>query len=161
MTETPATHSSRAPRVVTAFNPLMRRLMSAGMPAGPNVLLTVTGRRTGLARTFPVALMEVGDRMFVQSPYGEVDWVRNLRVAGRATLTRHHRQTPVATVELTPQAGGPVLRQAPTPYRRNLLVARFARLFVPLAADASLEDHIRHVEGHPMFELVPSPERHR
>ena len=109
MTEIPATRPSRAPRVVTAFNPLMRRLMSAGMPAGPNVLLTVTGRRTGLARTFPVALIEVGDRMFVQSPYGEVDWVRNLRVAGRATLSRHHRETPVDAVELTPQAGGPVL----------------------------------------------------
>ncbi len=131
------------------------------MPAGPNVLLTVTGRRTGLARTFPVALMQVDDRMFVQSPYGEVDWVRNLRVAGRATLIRHHRETPVDAVELTPQAGGPVLRQALAPYRRNRLVARFAQVFVPLGPDASLDDHVRHVQGHPMFELLPRQDRDR
>ena len=155
MTEIPATRPAHAPRIVALLNPLIRRLMSVGMPAGPNILLTVIGRRTGIPRTFPVALMRVGGRMFVQSPYGDVDWARNLRVAGRATMSRHSRETPVDAIELTPQEGGPILRDALVPYRRNRLVARFARIFVPLAADATLEDHVRHVEGHPMFELLP------
>src|SRR4051794_40837944 len=91
----------RGARLARAFNPLMRALMRAGMPAGPNVLLTVAGRRTGVPHTFPVALMQVGARRFVQSPYGEVDWVRNLRVAGRGTLVQQGRSSEVDAIELT------------------------------------------------------------
>jgi deazaflavin-dependent oxidoreductase (nitroreductase family) len=157
MTHVTPDRRNHAPWIVRRLNPLMRRLMSAGMPAGPNILLTVSGRRTGLARTFPVALMRVRDRTYIQSPYGDVDWVRNLRVAGRAMLRAHGREVPMDAVELTPEEAGPILREALLPYRRNRLVARFARIFVPLAEDATLEDHVRHVRGHPMFELAPRP----
>lgn len=163
MTEIPVTHPgpARAPRIVPLLNPLMSRLMRAGLPAGPNVLLTVTGRRTGVPRTFPVALLKVDGRMFVQSPYGAVDWVRNLRVAGRAALGHGDGDTPVDAIELTPEEGGPILREALVPYRRNRIVARLARVFVPLAADATPEDHVRHVRSHPMFELMPRPRSDR
>jgi deazaflavin-dependent oxidoreductase (nitroreductase family) len=161
MTQILTTHPDHAPRVVLILNALVRRLMSAGMPAGPNVLLTVTGRRTGIEHTFPVALMQVGGRMFVQSTFGDVEWVRNMRAARRATLRQHQTETPVDALELTPEAGGSVLRDALAPYRRNRIIARFARIFIPLASDATLEDHVRHVRGHPMFELVPRPGQDR
>ncbi len=155
MADITAPRTARVPRIVPWSNPLMRWLMRAGIPAGPNVLLTVRGRVSGLARTFPVALLQVDGRLFVQSPYGDVDWVRNLRAAREARLDRGRRQTTVDATELTAAEGGPILLAALAPFRRNRLMARFARVFVPLAADATLDEHIRHVGSHPMFELTP------
>ena len=88
MTDIPAPGTSRVPSIVPILNPLIRRLLGAGLPFGPNVLLTVRGRRSGEPRTFPVAILELDGRRYVQSPFGEVNWVRNLRVAGEAVVTR-------------------------------------------------------------------------
>lgn len=51
-------------------------------------LLTVPGRKTGLPRTKPVALVEEGGRKWLVAPYGEVHWVLNARAAGKVTITR-------------------------------------------------------------------------
>jgi deazaflavin-dependent oxidoreductase (nitroreductase family) len=157
MSDTIVPRPGHVPRIVSLSNPLMRRLLRAGLPAGPNVLLTVRGRASGLPRTFPVALLQVDGRMYVQSPYGEVDWVRNLRVAGEGVLDRGGRATAVDATELDPAEGGPVLVAALAPFRRHRLTARLARVFVPLAADADLAAHIDHVRSHPVFELRPRP----
>ena len=52
----------RVPFFVPIFNPIARRLLGAGVPLGPNALLTVRGRRTGAPRTTPVALVELKGR---------------------------------------------------------------------------------------------------
>jgi deazaflavin-dependent oxidoreductase (nitroreductase family) len=122
---------------------------------GPNVLLTVNGRISGLPRTFPVALMGSGGRLFVQSPYGEVNWVRNLRATSEGVLTRGRRRDEVDAVEVTPEVGGPILQDALAPYLKRRLTARFVRVFVPLGRDASVEEFVEHVRVHPMFELRP------
>src|SRR5512133_1559621 len=64
-------------------NPLVSRLQTGGVAT-----LTVPGRRTGRARTVPVIPVEVGGIRYLVSPYGESDWVRNLRAGGKATLAR-------------------------------------------------------------------------
>jgi len=64
-------------------NPLVSRLQTGGVAT-----LTVPGRRTGRARTVPVIPVEVGGIRYLVSPYGESEWVRNLRAAGQATLVR-------------------------------------------------------------------------
>ena len=63
---------------------------------GPNVLLTVRGRKTGQPRTFPVAILKTDDREYLFSAFGEVSWVHNLRAAGTATI-RHGRRTRTVT----------------------------------------------------------------
>ena len=153
MSEPHTLAAAHAPRIVPLLNPLVRRLMDAGLPFGPNVLLTVRGRTSGLPRTFPVALMSAHGRMLVQSPYGEVHWVRNLRADGQAVLARGRRRDAVLAVELAPEEAGPLLREAVAPYLRHPLVAVFARLFVPLRRDAPVEAFVEHVRAHPMFEL--------
>jgi deazaflavin-dependent oxidoreductase (nitroreductase family) len=71
------------------FNPLARRLISAGIPTGaPNVLLTVRGRRSGRPRTVPLAMLQLDGAWFVQACFGETGWVANLRAAGEATVTQ-------------------------------------------------------------------------
>lgn len=146
---------AHAPRLVPLLNPIVRWLMRAGLPFGPNVLLTVRGRSSGLPRTFPVALMETRGRRFVQSPYGAVNWVRNLRADGDAALVRAGVEEPVRAVELVPEEAGPILRDALAPYHRGRLRAAFAYRFVAIRADADEAAYVDHVRRHPMFELRP------
>jgi len=155
MTTTPLHPLVRAPRLVAVVNPLVSRLMRAGLRLGPNVLLTVRGRTSGLDRTFPVALLEHRGGMFVQSPYGEVNWVRNLRADGRATLARGASRVEVEAVELGPEAAEPILRATLAPYQAHRLTAAFARRFIPLGPGDSREVYIEHVRRHAVFELRP------
>jgi deazaflavin-dependent oxidoreductase (nitroreductase family) len=83
---------AHVPGFVGAFNSIVTRLARAGIPMGPNALLTVRGRKTGEPRTTPVAVVAIGGRRWVQSPFGDVNWVRNLRAVGEGTLTRGKRQ---------------------------------------------------------------------
>lgn len=77
----------RPPRIVKLLNSMAKALLRAGISMGPNALLTVQGRRTGLARTTPVAVIELDGRRWIWSPWGETHRVRNLRATGRATIT--------------------------------------------------------------------------
>ena len=89
----------KVPRGSNVFNGVVSRLSRVGVALGPNSLLTVPGRKSGRARTTPIAILEIGERRFVQSPYGEVQWTRNLRAAGQATLATGRR------AERVPQPG--------------------------------------------------------
>ena len=99
--------SSRVPSWVPFFNPIARLLLAAGVPMGPDVLITVRGRKSGLPRTTPVTICENSGRRGLISPFGEVNWVRNLRAAGRATITVGRLKEEMTAVELGPtEAGG-------------------------------------------------------
>ena len=72
-------------RLVTGLgNPLMRKL-------GAAPTLAVRGRRSGAWRTTPVMPLKVGGGLYLVSPRGETDWVRNLRAAGGGELRRFSR----------------------------------------------------------------------
>jgi deazaflavin-dependent oxidoreductase (nitroreductase family) len=77
-------------------NPLVSRLQTGGVAT-----LTVPGRRTGRAHTVPVIPVEAGGIRYLVSPYGETQWVRNLRAAGQATLTRKGKVETFQASEVT------------------------------------------------------------
>jgi deazaflavin-dependent oxidoreductase (nitroreductase family) len=153
----------RAPRAIRSLNPLMNRLLRAGMPSGPNALLTVRGRASGLPRTFPVSILELGQRRFVQAPYGEVNWVRNLRVSGEAIVTKRGHSETVAAVELAPDVAAAIFRDALGQLPRSRLIKavlgpslrppiadlRFFRLRV----DDTMDEYVADARRHPTFEL--------
>jgi deazaflavin-dependent oxidoreductase (nitroreductase family) len=97
------TKSGRVPWYVPFFNPIARRLLASGIPMGPNVLVTIRGRKSGLPRTTPLTIVAFSGRRWLMAPFGEVDWVRNLRAAGRATITVRRRTEEVTAVELGPR----------------------------------------------------------
>src|SRR5215813_4459662 len=99
--DVPAPHG-RVPRWVPFFNPVAKFLLAAGVPLGFNGLVTIRGRKSGLPRTTPVAIIKVSGRRWVWAPWGEVQWVRNLRVAGCATVTVRRRKEEVSATELVP-----------------------------------------------------------
>src|SRR5262249_57851313 len=74
---------------------------------GPDVLITVRGRKTASPRTTPVTICENAGRRGLISPFGETNWVRNLRVARKATISFGRHKEEVAAVELgAVEAGG-------------------------------------------------------
>ena len=147
------THSS-APAVVSALNPLMQRLLRLGLPFGPNVLLTVRGRSSGRELTFPVAIVRVGGRRFVQSPFGEVQWVRNLRASGTAVVTHGRRREEVRAVELAPEEAGAVLREGVAPYLRFAPLRPLLGRFFDIDVDSSPDELVAEARRHPTFELL-------
>src|SRR5262249_41645427 len=89
--------TAQVPRFVRVGNVLTMSLLRAGVKlAGPFVffgnypmyLLTVRGRTSGQPRTVALVIMQRNGKRYVSSPYGIVDWVRNLRAAREAILTR-------------------------------------------------------------------------
>src|SRR5947208_15281979 len=99
-TRIPKPQPGRVPWYIPFINPIVRPLLATGIPMGFNGLITIRGRNSGLPRTTPVAIIEVSGRRWVWAPFGEVQWVRNLRAAGSATITVRRRKEEVSATEL-------------------------------------------------------------
>ncbi len=90
---------------------LITTILRAGVNIGTISLLTVRGRTSGQPHTVPVLLVEQGGERWLVAPHGVVQWVRNLRAAGTATLTRGHRSEAISVTELPAQEAAPILKQ--------------------------------------------------
>ena len=109
-------------------NPLAMRLGGRGVAT-----LTVTGRHTGNPRRVPVIPVEVGEKRYLVSPYGESDWVRNLRAAGKGELSRKGHAEKFNATEVPPE-------------QREAIITRY-----------------REVDGHSVdrcFAQMPAPRDH-
>ena len=101
--------ASSIPSIVHRLDPLVQAALRAGLPMGPNVLLTVRGRKSGVPRTVPVAIGRDGDAEYLFSPFGEVAWVHNLRAAGTAEIRHGRRRRTVVAREVPPAEAAPHL----------------------------------------------------
>ena len=144
--------STRVPPWVPFFNYLAKPLMAAGVPMGPDVLLTIRGRKTGLPRTTPVTIAENAGRRGIISPFGEVNWVRNLRAAGRATITVRRKKEEVTAVELGPTEAAAFIRDVLAPHARRTRVGSW---FVRTVDKIDIDNPIEAAVGRPVFELHP------
>ena len=138
--------------VFRLFNPTASFLLAAGVPLGPNGLITIRGRKSGLPRTTPVAIIEVSGRRWVWAPWGEVDWVRNLRAAGRATLTLRRRSEDVRATELDATQRVAFFRDVLGPLARGIPLGV---QFVRIVDGVDLNDPVEAAEGRRVFELHP------
>jgi deazaflavin-dependent oxidoreductase (nitroreductase family) len=152
---------NRAPWLVRASNPLTNRLMRLGMPMGPNVPLTVRGRTSGVPRTAPVAVVEIGGRRFVIGAYGDVQWVRNLRAAGEASIKVRGRDVHVTAEELDPVAARAFYGEMLPAFIGRL--PRIGRAFASVLFGAIAPELLRDPEAaaasRPVFELTPTQPR--
>jgi deazaflavin-dependent oxidoreductase (nitroreductase family) len=144
-----------APSFVRASNPITRRLLRLGMPAGPNLLLTVRGRSSGLPRTVPVAVVDLDGRRWIIGAYGDVQWVRNLRAAGEGKIRVRGRDEPIVARELEPaEAIDFYARILPTYIARLPWFGRlFARILFAAMAPEVRSDPERAAITRPVFEL--------
>jgi hypothetical protein len=58
----------RVPRGMPVLNSITKFFLTAGVPLGPNGLVTISGRKSGLPRTTPVAIVQF--RAQVRYPVG-------------------------------------------------------------------------------------------
>jgi deazaflavin-dependent oxidoreductase (nitroreductase family) len=112
----------------------------------PMYLLTVRGRKSGQPRTVAIAIMQRNGKRYVGSPYGIVDWVRNLRAAGEALLTRGRRSETIRATELPPGAAALIIRE-------EIKVGNPFIRFYGVTAESSQQELERAAVSHPLFLL--------
>lgn len=132
-------------------NAMMTRLVGLGISFNSTTLLTVPGRKSGVPRTTPVSILTIDGERYVQAPFGEVDWVRNLRAAGGGTMRVGRREERIVAQELTPSEAVPVIREV---LRRapKYIAGQFE-----VTADSPAEDIEREAPRHPAFRLRTAP----
>ena len=141
---------SQVPTFVRAANVMTTTLLRAGFKlvgfGTPMYLFTVRGRKSGQPRTTPLAVVEQDGKRYLLAPYGVVDWVRNLRAAGVAILTRGRRAEEIRATELPSDEAALVLKTfiaSGNPIGRNFGVT----------VESSPEDFERTAIKHPVFLL--------
>jgi deazaflavin-dependent oxidoreductase (nitroreductase family) len=144
--------AARVPAHVAYFSPILKFLVSAGVPLGPNGLITIRGRKTSLPRTTALAIITVSGRRWVWAPWGEVNWVRNLRAAGRATITVRRQKEEVTATELDPTERVAFFRDILGPAARRI---PFGAWFIRVLDGVDLDRPVEASEGRRVFELHP------
>jgi deazaflavin-dependent oxidoreductase (nitroreductase family) len=98
------------------LNPVMLRL--AGRKYWYASAVRHTGRRSGKQYVTPVVADRVADGFAIPLPYGaRVDWLQNVRAAGRATIASQGESYDVVQPEVIDGPGQPLWRN--TLYRRQ------------------------------------------
>jgi deazaflavin-dependent oxidoreductase (nitroreductase family) len=146
----------RAPWFVRAPNALVSRLLRLGLPMGPNVLMTVRGRISGQPRSAPVAVSEIEGRRYVIGAYGDVNWTRNLRAAGEATLHDKGGDLHVTARELDPAEARSFFGETIPGYIARFPIPgrAFLRALFRLVAPDLLTDPSKAAATRPVFELT-------
>ena len=144
--------AASVPRSVSLFSPILQFLLKRGVPLGANGLITIRGRSSGQPRTTAVAIIEVDGRRWVWAPWGDVHWVRNLRAAGRATITVRRRKEEVRATELDAAERVAFFRDVLGPFARTL---RGGVTFIRVVDGVDLNDPVAAADGRRVFELSP------
>jgi deazaflavin-dependent oxidoreductase (nitroreductase family) len=142
--------AAAAPRRVTIFGAILKFLLKVGVPLGPNRLITIRGRKSGLPRATPLAVIAVAGRRYVWAPWGEVNWVRNLRASGRATITVRGRIEEVSATELDATQRVGFFRDTLGPLARSIPLGIW---FARIVDGVDLNQPQKVAEGRHVFEL--------
>lgn len=124
----------------------MRLAVKAGVAPRHYYLMGVRGRRSGRTLVTPVRIVENGTPYLV-SPYGEVNWVKNVRAAKTLSLSRNGRSRTWTAVEVGPQEAASVLRI-------YLTHVPITRPFFDIRPDSPIEAFQAEAPRHPVFRLV-------
>ena len=120
----------------------------ARLGLGNFVVLTTTGRRSGEPRDVTLSPISDEGGEYLVSPYGESSWVLNARSDQRATIRRGRSRKAVRLVEVTGE--NPQLVKAY--YERE----GFARQFMDVPGEATVDDFASVPERFPVFEIEES-----
>jgi deazaflavin-dependent oxidoreductase (nitroreductase family) len=142
----------RPSRARRGADKVMGWLLRHGRGPGFMRLLTVTGRVTGELRTTPVVPVRRDGSVWVVSPFGDVEWVRNVRAVGRLDLHRGDERTAYEARELDVVDAVPVLRAY-----LSMPSERFVRHDFAITSDSSDEAIAAEASRHPVFVLTPAP----
>lgn len=152
---------TRVPVFIRWSGPLVRLLLGSGLPLGPNVVLTIRGRKSGEARPQPLAVIGTGDQRYVVGAFGDVNWCRNLRANPNAEIRRGRTVESVRARELTRAEATEFFRDGlPSIEARMPLFSRvLARIFIRAAAPEIRTDPASAAATRPVFQLLSAQDR--
>jgi deazaflavin-dependent oxidoreductase (nitroreductase family) len=137
----------RPNRVARLLNGMWARLSAAGIGPARQVVVEVTGRRTGRTVSFPVVVADHQGERYLVSMLGEdTNWVRNVRAADGRAVLRHGLRETVRLEEVAPAARPEILR-------RYLELAPGARAHIPVDRNAPIEDFQQIAAQYPVFRV--------
>lgn len=128
-------------------NMVVSLLLRLGLKVGSVTLLTVKGRKTGLARTNPVAIWDYDGHKYLVSAHGDVNWVQNLRASQEASFLRGRHSEAKSVIEINPIEAAPILKKI-LPSNPS-----FSRSYLHVKSDSPLEIFQAVAINHPVFEI--------
>jgi deazaflavin-dependent oxidoreductase (nitroreductase family) len=154
----PATQRKRISRRQRFADRMLRRMVRRGKGPAFLRLFIVRGRRSGELRTTPVVPVYDDDHAWLVSPFGETEWVRNARAAGRVELSRGEERVVYSIREVDAHEATPVLRRY-----LSMPSARFVRRDFDVSATSDDAAIAAEAPSHPVFALTPveRPDRGR
>ena len=147
--------ATAVPGFVDRSRALVTRLLRLGLPMGPNVLMTITGRKSGQPRTVPVAILKADGREFVFAAFGETAWVHNLRAARAATIHRGRRRHEVRAVEVDETTAAHALEVGLRSVMRVPRIGPMIAGWYGIDRRSTAADFAESARHHPAFELLP------
>jgi len=103
----------KPPGWLKPMNKFMIAMQKLGVPTGPPMILTVSGRKTGQPRATPMTPFNHDGQLYVVAGFPGADWVSNARAAGFGTLSKGRKARRVRIVEVSADEARPVLRMYP------------------------------------------------
>lgn len=125
-------------------------MLRRGIGPGPQWILSIPGRATGIPRSTPVAVLRTDGHRYLVAGYETSDWVKNARAAGSGTLQRGKRVDRVRLIELPVDEAPPILRQ----FAQHV---RGGRAFMSVPASGSESEFADAALHHPVFRIHPVP----
>ena len=137
----------RPNRLARLLNGMWARLSAAGIGPARQVMIEVTGRRTGKTVSFPVVVADHHGGRYLVSMLGEnTNWVRNVRAADGNAVLRHGVREAVRLEEVAPA-------ERPEILRRYLECAPGARAHIPVDRHAPIQEFERIADQYPVFRV--------
>jgi deazaflavin-dependent oxidoreductase (nitroreductase family) len=131
------------------FNRAVAGLTRAGVSVAGSRVLEVQGRKSGEWRRTPVNVLTVDGVRYLVSPRGRSQWVRNIRVSGRARLVLGRRTESIAVTELDDGEKVPLLRAYLERWRWEV-----GAFFGGVGPDSPDEELRRIAPDHPVFRIA-------
>jgi deazaflavin-dependent oxidoreductase (nitroreductase family) len=150
----PGMATGRAPWHVRLFSRVLTWLLGAGVPLGFNRVVTIRGRKSGFPRTTALAVIQMGQKRWVWAPWGDVNWVQNLRAAGHVTVVERGEGQEYRATELDAAGRVAFFRDVLGPIARSVPLGYW---FIRLVDGVDLNDPVAAATGRPVFELQLSP----
>ena len=128
------------------FNPMVAGLTRVGVGVYGSRVLEVRGRKSGEWRQTPVNLLTVDGVDYLVAPRGHTQWVRNIRVAGRATLILGRAREDISVTELADDEKQEVLRAYLRRWKWEV-----GQFFDGVGPDSDPSELTRIAPDHPVF----------
>lgn len=137
-------------RGIRLQNAILSAAIRLGIAPKGMRLVAVEGRATGQLRETPIEPIELDGKRWLVAPFGEVNWVRNARKAGKVRLRRGREVEYLQVREALPRESAPVLRA--------YLKRGYTRDYFDAGPNSPLADFEAEANKHPVFMVLgPTP----